>query len=61
MKLVYYLYDDALGHNVIFSDVDHLLSYMRSYLVDLADDDEITFCCGTESLTQEEIDRIPVT
>lgn len=58
-KKLYFCYDATVGGKILFDTVDGLMEHLLAYLVELKDDDEITFECGTKTFTEEELKALP--
>ena len=60
MPTTFVIYDDALGVAVIVGDVDGALDYIKTYLTEMDDGDELEFDVRREDMTAEQIEAAPV-
>lgn len=59
-KLTFLVYDETIGGQVITGDIEHTLDYIKSYLAEMADNEEITFEVYRHDMTEEEMEIAPV-
>lgn len=57
--IVYSVYDDQLGSNVILTNIDELMEYMKAYVETMEVSDDIEFTVKCLEMTEREIENLP--